>query len=181
MIFEPTPLAGAFLLQPVPHHDERGFFARSYCRREFEEHGLNPDIAQCSISHNRLRGTLRGLHYQAAPCPEVKLVRCTRGALFDVIVDLRPGSPDRGRWFGAELTAANGFALYIPAGFAHGFVTLADDTEAYYQISAFFEPELARGVRWDDPDLAIAWPIEPSVISARDRALPCLAEAPADA
>jgi dTDP-4-dehydrorhamnose 3,5-epimerase len=149
--------------------DERGFFARSFCQEEFRRHGLDPAVAQCNVSWNRSRGTLRGLHYQAAPHEEAKVVRCTRGAMWDVIVDLRDGSPTRFKWFGAELTAQNHRALYVPKGFAHGFQTLADDTEVLYQMSESYHADLARGVRWDDPKLAIRWPLPDPILSERDR------------
>jgi dTDP-4-dehydrorhamnose 3,5-epimerase len=172
MQFAETELPGAYVITLDRLEDERGFFARTYCCDEFACHGLNASIAQCSVSYNRRKGTLRGLHYQAAPRPEAKLVRCTRGALYDVIVDLRPDSRTRGRWLGVELTADNGQMLYVPEGFAHGFQTLAADTEVYYQISESYHPELARGVRWDDPVLAIHWPDDERTISARDQQLP---------
>jgi dTDP-4-dehydrorhamnose 3,5-epimerase len=172
MIFRETPLAGAFVLEPELVQDERGFFARTWSRDEFVARGLDPEIAQCSVSYNHRRGTLRGLHFQAAPHEEVKLVRCIRGALWDVIVDVRPGSPTRGRFFGLVLSAAARNALYIPKGMAHGFVTLEDETEVFYQISAPYSPEHARGYRWDDPTFAIPWPEPVAVISERDRNLP---------
>jgi len=172
--FLPTPLAGAYLLELELLEDERGFFARSFCQNEFRAHGLDPVVAQCNVSFNRKRGTLRGLHYQAEPHAEAKLVRCTRGAVWDVIVDVRKGSPTARKWHAVELTAENRRALYIPAGFAHGFQTLADDTEVLYQISEYYHPESARGVRWDDRTLAIRWPIKDAVISPRDRTFPTL-------
>lgn len=172
MRFEAAPLAGAWLLWPERVLDERGFFARTWCRRELAAHGLDPEIAQCSVSFNHRKGTVRGLHFQIAPHEEVKLVRVTRGALFDVIVDLRPGSPTRGRHASFILSEGEGNQLYIPKGMAHGFQTLEDATEVSYQISAFYAPEAARGIRWDDPTLAIAWPEPVTVISEKDRALP---------
>ena len=172
MRFEATPLAGAWLLWPERVLDERGFFARTWCRRELAARGLDPEIAQCSVSFNHRKGTVRGLHFQSAPHEEVKLVRVTRGAVFDVIVDLRPGSPTRGRHAGFTLSEGEGNQLYIPKGMAHGFQTLEDATEVSYQISAFYAPEAARGIRWDDPTLAIAWPEPVTVISEKDRALP---------
>lgn len=174
MKFTPTPLAGAYLIELEQLEDERGFFARSFCQNEFKAHGLDPVVAQCNVSFNRQRGTLRGLHYQAEPHAEAKLVRCTRGAVWDVIVDLRKGSPTARKWHAVELSAENRRALYIPAGFAHGFQTLADDTEVFYQMSEFYRSELVRGVRWDDRTLAIRWPIEQAIISSRDRAFPTL-------
>jgi dTDP-4-dehydrorhamnose 3,5-epimerase len=167
--FAPTPLAGAYLVELERLADDRGFFARSFCQNEFKAKGLDPCLAQCNVSFNARRGTLRGLHYQDKPHEEAKLVRCTRGAIWDVIVDLRQDSPTRLRWHAAELSAENRAAFYVPKGFAHGFQTLADDTEVLYQMSEFYQPELARGVRWDDPKLAIAWPIPDPVLSPRDR------------
>jgi len=173
--FVPTPLAGAFVVELEPTEDERGFFARSFCQNEFRARGLDPVVAQCNVSLNRSRGTLRGLHYQAPPHEESKLVRCTRGAIWDVIVDLREGLPTRWKSFSTELTADNRRALYVPRGFAHGFQTLADDSEVLYQISEFYHPESSRGLRWDDPALGIRWPLPEPVVSARDRAYPLLA------
>ncbi len=172
MIFTETDVAGAFLVEPEPVADERGFFARTWDRREFQARGLNPDLAQCSVSFNRRRGTLRGLHYQRPPHQEAKLVRCTAGAVYDVVVDLRPASPTFKRHAGATLTAANRLALYVPEGCAHGFLTLEDATEVSYQISEFYAPEAAAGVRFDDPALGIAWPAEVRVVNQRDRAYP---------
>lgn len=155
--------------------DERGFFSRLFCADTFLEQGLCADYPQWSASFNSCRGTLRGLHFQAPPHEEIKLVSCTRGAVFDVAVDVRPGSRSRGKWVGLELSADNRSILYIPAGFAHGFQTLCDDAEVRYQISERYRPEAARGVRWDDPDLAIAWPhTDQRLMSGRDRALPRL-------
>ena len=170
MKFLPTPLAGAYVVELEPVRDERGFFARSFCQEEFREQGLKPAIAQCNVSWNRRRGTLRGLHYQAAPHQEAKVVRCTRGAIWDVIVDLREGSPTRLRWHAIELSADNRLACYVPEGFAHGFQTLADDSEVLYQMSEFYHPDLARGLRWDDPKLGIRWPLAAAILSERDRA-----------
>jgi dTDP-4-dehydrorhamnose 3,5-epimerase len=173
MIFEPLKLHGAFRVLPERRGDERGHFARTFCAREFAEHGLNPALVQCSTSFNRLRGTLRGLHWQADPRAEDKLVRVTRGAVWDVLVDLRPGSPTRLQWHGETLSAENGAQLFIPRGFAHGFLTLEDDSEVFYQMSEFFAPEAARGARFDDPAFGIAWPLpENPVMSDRDRAFP---------
>ncbi|HEY6863573.1 MAG TPA: dTDP-4-dehydrorhamnose 3,5-epimerase [Burkholderiales bacterium] len=177
MKFVATPLAGAFVVELEELADERGFFARSFCRDEFARHGLEPAVAQCNVSYNAQRGTLRGLHYQAEPHPEAKLVRCTRGAVWDVAVDLRPGSPTLHRWFALELTADNRRALYVPAGFAHGFQSLTDSSEVLYQMSESYRAELARGVRWDDPRLAIPWPVAPAIVSERDRALPLVGKA----
>jgi dTDP-4-dehydrorhamnose 3,5-epimerase len=172
MIFRETPLPGAWVLTPERFEDERGFFARTYCRRDFEARELDPEVAQCSVSYNHRRGTLRGLHFQTAPHEEVKLVRVTRGAVWDVIVDLRPDSPSFKQHFGVVLSADEGNQLYIPKGMAHGFQTLEDATEVFYQISAFYAPEAARGYRWDDPAFAIPWPEPVTVMSEKDRSLP---------
>jgi dTDP-4-dehydrorhamnose 3,5-epimerase len=169
MIFKDAGIDGVLVIEPERHEDERGFFARTWDPDEFAERGLNPELAQCSISFNRARGTLRGLHYQAPPHEEAKLVRCTAGAIFDVAVDLRPGSSTFRDWFGIELSAENRLALYIPEGCAHGFLTLADDSEVHYQISHAYVPDAGRGVRWDDPAFAIRWPGEVVVINDRDR------------
>jgi dTDP-4-dehydrorhamnose 3,5-epimerase len=175
MQFRPLNLPGVWLIEPERLADERGFFARLFCDDTFRAHGLCADYPQWSVSSNRRRGTLRGLHYQAAPFEEIKLVTCTRGAVYDVLVDIRLGSPTRGQWTGLALDADSRAMLYIPAGFAHGFQTLADDSEVRYHISQPYRPEAARGIRWDDPDLAIAWPDAPErVISERDQALPRL-------
>ncbi|HEY6779383.1 MAG TPA: dTDP-4-dehydrorhamnose 3,5-epimerase, partial [Thermoleophilaceae bacterium] len=155
--------------------DSRGFFARTFDRREWQAHGLDPAVVQCNLSYNARAGTLRGMHFQAAPHGEPKLVRCTRGAIYDVVVDLRPDSPTLGRWFGIELTAANGRALYVPVDFAHGFQTLADETEVLYMMGHEYVPEASRGVRWNDPAFGIDWPEPPSgtrTISARDAGYP---------
>jgi dTDP-4-dehydrorhamnose 3,5-epimerase len=172
MKFGETALKGAYIINPECVEDERGYFARTFCRREFSERGLNPDLVQCNISFNRNRGTLRGMHYQAPPCAEAKLVRCTRGAVYDVIIDLRPGSPTYRGWVGVTLDASSPRTLYVPEGLAHGFLTLRDDTEVFYQMSEFFSAEQARGVRWDDPAFGVAWPDAPRVISQKDRDYP---------
>ncbi len=172
MIFHELELAGAFVLEPERHEDDRGHFARTFCRRELESHGIEPTIAQCSISFNHLRGTLRGMHWQMAPHEEGKLVRCTRGAAYDVILDLRTGSPTFKRWYSVTLAADEGNAIWVPPGFAHGFLTLEDRTEIFYQMSTFFSPESARGVRWNDPAFAIVWPEEPTRLSERDAGYP---------
>ena len=172
MIFREMDLRGAFLIDLEPAGDERGFFARTYCREEFEARGLRAIHAQSSISFNAARGTLRGLHYQLAPAEEAKLVRCTRGAIYDVLVDLRRGSPTFCRWAAVELSAENRRMVYAAEGMAHGFITLRDSTEVLYQISAPYRPELARGVRFDDPAFGIRWPLEPAVMSERDRSYP---------
>ena len=168
MIFTETSLAGAYRIEFERFEDARGFFARSFCREEFARHGLNPRIEQCNVSFNRERGTLRGMHYQVAPHQEDKLVRCTRGALLDVIIDLRPESPTFCGWTAVELTAGNRLMFYVPEGFAHGFQTLEDDTEVCYQMSAAYAPESAQGVRWNDPRFAIDWPINPPILSEQD-------------
>lgn len=172
MRFHPTPIAGGWLLEPERRQDERGYFARSYCQREFAAHGLNVTVAQANTGFSTHRGTLRGIHYQAAPHLESKLIRCTRGAVYDVIVDLRPDSATFTEWFAAELSEENGLHLYIPEGCGHGYQTLTAGAELYYQASAFYAPESARGVRYDDPAFAIAWPLEVTVISEADRSWP---------
>jgi dTDP-4-dehydrorhamnose 3,5-epimerase len=172
MIFTETPIAGAYVVEVERMEDDRGFFARTWCQREFERHGLDPRLVQCSVSFNNRKGTLRGMHYQAEPHADAKLVRCTAGAVYDAIVDLRPGSKSFRQWFGIELTADNRRALFIPEGLAHGFLTLADTTEVFYQMSEFYAPECARGVRWDDPAFGIRWPAPIAVISPRDAAYP---------
>ena len=171
MRFLETKLAGAYLVELEPRDDERGSFARTWCRDELAEHGLSTAVSQCSVSRNTRAGTLRGLHFQAVPHEEVKLVRCTHGGIFDVIVDLRPGSETEGEWIGVELTAAAGNALYVPKGFAHGFQTLVDESEVFYMMSDPYVPEASTGVRWDDPAFGIEWPPAVSrTISERDLA-----------
>jgi dTDP-4-dehydrorhamnose 3,5-epimerase len=173
VLFTETRLKGAHLIQLEPLEDDRGFFSRTFCREEFERHGLNPCVAQCSLSYNYRKGTLRGLHYQVAPRQEAKLVRCTAGSIFDVIVDLRPASLTYCQWIGVELgSRQRRVMVYVPEGFAHGFQTLEDDTEIVYQISELYSPDDARGVRWDDPAFAIQWPEEPRVMSERDKSFP---------
>lgn len=174
MKFQESPLAGAYTIEMDQLADERGFFARSYCAQEFAARGLPSEMPQSSVSCNVRRGTLRGLHYQAEPHAEDKLVRCTAGAIYDVIVDLRPSSPTARRWFGVELSAANHRSLFVPKGLAHGFITLRDDTEVLYMISVPYVPGFERGIRWDDPAVGIAWPTRPTVMSARDAAYPLL-------
>jgi dTDP-4-dehydrorhamnose 3,5-epimerase len=169
MKFTPLRLPGAFRIELEPISDERGFFARSWCEQEFTAQGLNPHIMQCSISFNQKKGTLRGMHYQAAPHEEAKLVRCTQGAIYDVLLDLRADSPTYCRWAAEELSAENRRMLYIPEGVAHGFQTLTDNAEVFYQISEFYHGELSRGVRWNDPAFGIAWPDDTRTISERDR------------
>ena len=156
------------------HPDERGFFARTFCINEFATHGLDTKLVQCSISFNTRKGTLRGLHYQTAPHAETKLVRCTRGAVYDVVVDLRANSPTLRQWVGVELTEQKRNMVYIPEGCAHGFLTLADESEVFYQMSEFYSPKSARGVRWNDPAFRIGWPGKVEVISERDRTYPDL-------
>lgn len=172
MQFHSTPVQGATLIELERRGDDRGFFARFFCEREFAAAGLKSHFVQINTSLTAKRGTLRGMHYQLPPSAEVKVVRCLRGALFDVVLDLRPDSPSFGRWFGAELNAENRTMMYVPEGCAHGFVTLQDDTEALYLVSAFYGPEEERGVRFDDPRFAIAWPEPPVEVSAKDRAWP---------
>jgi len=173
MIFRETKIKGVFLIEIEPLSDERGFFARSWCREEFKSHGLKPELVQCNLSFNCKKGTLRGMHYQSAPWEEAKLVRCTRGAIFDVIIDLRPQSSTYKQWLAAELSEDNRKMLYIPEGFAHGFQTLADNTEVFYQMSEFYHPECAKGMRWDDPAIGIRWPdaLE-RIISVQDQSYP---------
>jgi len=172
MIFTETQLRGAFVIDIEKKEDQRGFFARTFCEREFSEKGLETSFVQSSISHNTHKGTLRGMHYQAAPYEEVKVVRCTAGALYDVIVDLRPASPTFKKHFGVELTAQNCRMLYIPKQFAHGFQTLQDHTEILYQMTQFYSPESARGLRWNDPAFGINWPPDERIINERDQTYP---------
>lgn len=172
MEFTETRLKHAYLVRLKRIEDQRGFFARGFCRDEFQAHGLNPNMSQLNVAFSHAKGTVRGMHYQEAPHEEAKFIRCTRGAIFDVIVDLRPGSPTRGQWVGVELTADNGLMLYAPEGFAHGYQTLADDTEMYYLTSAPYAPGAARGVRFDDPALRIDWPMPATVVSEPDRGWP---------
>lgn len=173
MRFEETPLRGAFVVEAQPVDDERGFFARLFCRQEFGEQGLESDFVQCSVSFNARRGTLRGMHYQRPPHDEAKLIRCTVGAIFDAVVDIRPDSPTRGRWFATELSARNRRMLYVPKGFAHGFQTLEDSSEVLYFISTYYAPDASAGFLWNDPDIGIPWPaVEKRVISDRDLCLP---------
>jgi len=172
MRFIECGLADAVVIELEPHVDERGFFARSFCQREFEERGLNPCVAQCNVSYNRTRGTVRGMHYAAAPDAEAKLVRCTAGAIWDAIVDLRPASPTHLKWIAVELSAENRRMLYVPEGFGHGFQTLRDETEVSYQMSRFYVPEAARGFRYDDPRFGIDWPEPVTALSDNDAALP---------
>jgi dTDP-4-dehydrorhamnose 3,5-epimerase len=172
VIFTETRLKGAFAIELERLEDERGFFARTWCQQEAEAVGLKPHWVQCNISYNRVKGTLRGMHYQAAPHEEAKLIRCTMGAIYDVIIDLRPESPTCQQHIGMVLSAQNRRTLYVPEGFAHGFLTLDDNTEVFYQMSEFYAPECARGVRWNDPAFGIEWPAEVQVISDRDSSYP---------
>jgi len=172
MIFRETKLPGVLEVHLRLTADERGFFARSWCQSEFKAHGLDPRLVQCNVSFNTRKGTLRGIHYQAAPYAEAKLVRCTRGAMYDVVVDLRPDSPTYKGWVAVVLTATNRHMVYVPEGCGHGFLTLEDETEVFYQMSEFYSPESARGVRWDDSAFQIAWPEQVEVISERDRTYP---------
>ena len=172
MIFEPTALPGVFVITPELLTDERGAFARTYCAEEFRANGLDPQVAQCSVSFNPTAGTLRGMHYQIEPYGEVKLVRCTMGAIYDVVIDLRPESPTYCRWVAAELTADNRRMLYVPKGLAHGFLTLVENSEIFYQISVPYQPGAGAGVRWDDPTFKVAWPFTPRLMAERDAGYP---------
>jgi len=172
MIFEELELSGAYLIVPERHEDERGFFARTWCDKTFEERGLNPKLVQCDISYNKRQGTLRGMHYQAAPFQECKLIRSTRGSAYDVIIDLRADSPTFKRSFGFELCSEKRNMLYVPEGFAHGYLTLEDDTEIFYQMSQYYCPESSRGVRWNDPAFGIKWPDPVLAINERDNNFP---------
>lgn len=169
MLYTPTPLEGAFVIDVQRRSDERGFFARSFCVKEFEQQGLSPDVAQMNLCFNGTLGTVRGMHYQVAPAMETKVVRCTRGSVWDVIVDLRPDSPTYLQHFGVELTADNYRALYVPAMFAHGYQTLTPEAEIVYIVSEFYAPDCERGLRFDDPALNISWPLPPSLVSEKDR------------
>lgn len=173
MIFTATELPDVVMVDLERRGDERGFFARAWCAREFAEAGLSTELVQCNLSFNESRGTLRGMHFQRAPHAEAKLVRCTRGAIFDVAIDLRPDSPTHGRWVGVELTADNRRALYVPEGFAHGYQTLVDGTETFYQVSEWYTPDFEGGVRWDDPAFGIEWPLpDDPVLSPKDASWP---------
>ena len=173
MIFKETSLKRAFIIEPERIEDHRGFFARAWCKKEFEAHDLNPHLVQINLSFNKHRGTIRGLHYQTAPYEEAKLFRCTRGAIYDVIIDLRPESPTYLEWIGVELTADNRKMLYVPEDFAQGYQALADNTEVFYQVSQFYSPESERGVRWNDPAFGIKWPDRDNVvISEKDKSWP---------
>ena len=177
MKFTPLSVAGAFVIAAERIEDERGYFARTFCIDEFAAQGLEAGLVQCSMSYNRRRGTLRGMHYQEPPHEETKLVRCTRGSAYDVVLDLRRASPTFGKWEAVELSAQNGLAVYVPKGCAHGFQTLGDDTEISYQMSEYFHPESAAGVRWNDPAFAIQWPLASPTVSERDRGYPAFSSA----
>jgi dTDP-4-dehydrorhamnose 3,5-epimerase len=177
MIFTETALPGAYVIDIEARADERGYFARGWCEREFREHGITAAPVQVNLSYNHRAGTLRGMHYQRAPWAESKLVRCTRGAIYDVIIDLRPESPTYRRWIGVELGEETARMLFVPEGFAHGFVTLADATAVTYQVSQFYTPGAEAGIRWDDPAFAIEWPVPVRVISEKDRSWPDFADA----
>jgi dTDP-4-dehydrorhamnose 3,5-epimerase len=176
VIFHETPLEGAYVIDLEKRGDERGFFARAFCAREFEEAGLCTKFVNTNVSRSATQGTLRGMHFQREPHAEVKLIRCTRGAIYDVIIDLRPDSPTKGQWIGEELTAENHRMLYVPEGFAHGFLTLTPDMEVTYQVSEFYAPEAEGGVRWDDPAFGIEWPGSVEVLSDKDGSWPLYAE-----
>ena len=172
MTFDPTPLTGSFLITPERIRDERGFFSRTWCRQEAEARGLNPNVVQCNLSFSLRRGTLRGMHFQRPPHEEAKLVRCTAGAIYDVIIDLRPSSTTFRRHFGVRLDPTEDQMLYVPEGFAHGFLTLEDKTEVFYQMSRSYAPSHAAGVRWNDQAFGIDWPFEPTLMTERDRTYP---------
>lgn len=172
MLLNQTGIDGAYVLIPEINIDERGTFARTFSARDFESLGLVSTLDQCAISHNPRKGTLRGLHYQLKPFQEIKMVRCSRGAIFDVLLDLREESPTFKKWFGIELSETNLQMLYIPGGCAHGFISLVDDSEVFYQISGSYNPDFARGVAWNDPAFGITWPLEPTLMSAKDRDCP---------
>ncbi len=173
MIFQETHLKGAYIIELKKLEDDRGFFARAWCQKEFEEHGLTARLVQCNLSFNPKKGTLRGMHYQVAPYEETKLIRCTKGAIFDAIIDLRPASPTYKSWFGAELTEENRKMLFVPEGFAHGYLTLVDHSEVFYQVSEFYQPGAESGLRWNDPAINIQWPLRgPMIISSKDRSWP---------
>ncbi len=172
MLFQETKLKGAFTIDLQRVEDSRGFFARAFCKREFEQQGLNPTFVQCNISFNPHKGTLRGMHYQLAPFREVKLLRCTAGSIFDAIIDLRPDSSTYRQWTGMELSARNGRLLYVPEGFAHGYMTLTENAEVFYQVSEFYSPGYERGIRWNDQAFRIEWPSEPLIVSPKDASHP---------
>lgn len=181
MRFTQTSIAGAWVIDPSPHEDERGRFMRAWCRREFTEHDVDFSPVQANMGFSVQRGTTRGMHYQEAPALEAKLVRCTRGRIFDVVLDLRPGSSTYGQWYGEELSATNGKMLYVPEHCGHGYQTLEDNTEMFYMTSAFYAPSTVRGVRFDDPAFGIAWPLPPAVVSEQDRNWPLVGDQPSGA
>lgn len=174
MKFLATTLVGLFQIELELRTDERGFLARTYCDNEFAEQGLNTHWPQCNLSQTKDKGMLRGMHFQAEPFPETKLIRCASGAIFDVLVDVRPTSPTFGQWQGFELTGSNHTMLYVPGGFAHGYQTLVDNCEVFYQMSEFYQPDLARGIHYDDPDVGVVWPLENPILSPKDLTLPRL-------
>jgi len=174
MKFIETKLKGAYIIEIEPIEDERGFFTRSFCKKEFQEQGLISEFVQCNISYNKIKGTLRGMHYQLPPHEEAKLVRCTKGAIYDVIVDIRKNSPTEGKWLGMEINEDDRHMIYIPGGFAQGLLTLVDETEIFYQMSAFYDEKAARGFCWNDPVINIMWPIKDIIISVKDQNLPSL-------
>lgn len=176
MKFNPTRLDGLWRLELELREDDRGFLARTYCDQEFGAHGLNTRWPQCNLTQTKQRGMIRGMHFQSEPKPEIKLIRCAAGAIFDVLVDVRRDSRTFGQWEGFELTAGNHRMLYVPGGFAHGFQCLTENCEVFYQMSEFYQPELARGLRWNDPQVGIRWPLANPVLSERDRHLPLLAD-----
>lgn len=172
MIFSETKLKGSYIIEIKRIEDERGFFGRSWCKKEMEENGLKGEIVQANTSFSFKKGTLRGMHYQVPPYEEAKIIRCVKGAIYDVIIDLRPGSAGYKKWIGTELTSDNYKMLYVPEGFAHGFITLTDNVEVYYNVTAFYTPGAEKGIRWNDPLFNIKWPVDPVVISAKDREHP---------
>jgi|SRR5882672_2212423 len=172
MRFLKTDVAGAMTIDPTPHQDDRGRFMRAWCAREFAEQGINFVPVQANMGFSTRKGTVRGMHFQVDPAPEAKLVRCTRGVMLDIVLDLRPASPSYGKWWGAELSAENGRMLYLPEGCAHGYQTLEENTEMYYMTSAYYTPSAVQGVRFDDPAFRIQWPLDPTVVSEQDRNWP---------
>lgn len=180
MLFTQTKLKGAYIIDVKRLEDERGFFGRSYCQKEFEQYGLNTNVVQANVSHNKVKGTLRGMHMQLAPFEESKLVRCTQGAIYDVIVDMRKNSATYKEWIGVELTAQSFRMLFVPEGFAHGFITLEDNTDVTYQVTQFYTPGSEFGIRWNDPSINIKWPVKPVLISPKDEAHALLDEIPSN-
>jgi dTDP-4-dehydrorhamnose 3,5-epimerase len=174
LIFAETKLKGAFIIDVKRLEDERGLFGRVWCKKEFEEHGLNPNVLQANVSYNKRRGTLRGMHYQVAPYSETKTIRCTSGSLYDVIIDIRPHSPTFKQWIGVELSAENYKMIYVPEGFAHGFITLEDHTSVHYMMTGYYTPGADAGINFNDPTFNIQWPLKPTIISDKDKSLPFL-------